>query len=147
MSNIYKLSSKNIKDNNLYIMREDLIPYSFGGNKARKAKKFFEEIEHNHSNWIITYGSASSNHCRVVANLCAQNNLNCTIITTEENEDTFNRIMCGLFKTEIVKCEISDVKSTIQRQMEEKKNMGYNPYFIQGRRTWKSRNTSLCRSI
>ena len=33
------------QNNNLYIKREDLIPFSFGGNKARKAKLFFDEID------------------------------------------------------------------------------------------------------
>lgn len=35
----------NLYGNRLYIKREDLIPYSFGGNKARKAAKFFSEID------------------------------------------------------------------------------------------------------
>lgn len=30
--------------NKLYIKRDDLVPYSFGGNKARKGVLFFEEI-------------------------------------------------------------------------------------------------------
>ena len=33
------------QENALYIIRDDLIPYSFGGNKARKACLFFEEID------------------------------------------------------------------------------------------------------
>ena len=33
------------QENALYIKRDDLIPYSFGGNKARKACLFFEEID------------------------------------------------------------------------------------------------------
>lgn len=31
--------------NQLYIKREDLIPFSFGGNKARKAALFFEDFD------------------------------------------------------------------------------------------------------
>ena len=33
------------RSNHLFIKREDLIPFSFGGNKARKAHLFFQEIE------------------------------------------------------------------------------------------------------
>ena len=33
--------------NHLWIKREDLIPFSFGGNKARKAQLFFQEIDIN----------------------------------------------------------------------------------------------------
>ncbi|MDI9487229.1 MAG: 1-aminocyclopropane-1-carboxylate deaminase, partial [Bacillota bacterium] len=31
-------------NNEIYIKREDLLPFSFGGNKARKAQLFFDEI-------------------------------------------------------------------------------------------------------
>ena len=47
------------KDNSVYIMRDDLIPFSFGGNKARKAYNFFQEILNDEYNYVITYGSAS----------------------------------------------------------------------------------------
>ena len=35
----------------LVIKREDTIPFSFGGNKARKAKLFFEEIGRGEYGW------------------------------------------------------------------------------------------------
>lgn len=41
---IQKLAQEN--GNHVYIKREDLIPYSFGGNKVRKALKFLK-------NWKI----------------------------------------------------------------------------------------------
>ena len=70
--------------NRLLIKREDLIPFSFGGNKARKAALFFEEIDQSGSDCVVTYGSGSSNHCRVVANMCAQRGLDCLIISPAE---------------------------------------------------------------
>ena len=33
------------EQNNIYIKRDDLFPFSFGGNKARKAVNFFKEID------------------------------------------------------------------------------------------------------
>ena len=39
---IIKLNDKDT--NRLYIKREDMIPYSFGGNKARKGLLFFDDI-------------------------------------------------------------------------------------------------------
>ena len=48
--------------NQLYIKREDLIPFSFGGNKARKAALFFEDFDKGGYDCIVTYGSSSSNH-------------------------------------------------------------------------------------
>ena len=72
-------------ENKLYIMRDDLIPYSFGGNKARKAKLFFEDMKNNGSDSVVTYGSSSSNHCRIIANLAASNKMSCYIITPNQN--------------------------------------------------------------
>ena len=50
----------------IYMKRDDLIPFSFGGNKARKAEKFKKEIVKNKNDVVVTYGSSSSNHFRIV---------------------------------------------------------------------------------
>ena len=118
--------------NRIFIKREDLIPFSFGGNKARKAKYFFKEILENYYNYVITYGSAVSNHCRIIANLAKKYNLKCTIISTEKEEMTNNKIMCEIFGVEFVYCNVEEVKDTIEEQIKLKIKMGYKPYFIQG---------------
>ena len=118
--------------NRIFIKREDLIPFSFGGNKARKAKYFFKEILENYYNYVITYGSAGSNHCRIIANLAKKYNLKCTIISTEKEEMTNNKIMCEIFGVEFVYCNVEEVKDTIEEQIKLKIKMGYKPYFIQG---------------
>ena len=43
------------EENNLYIKREDLIPFSFGGNKARKAELFFQDFDKGNSALSQTY--------------------------------------------------------------------------------------------
>lgn len=128
---IYKFRFS-IKENSFYIMRDDLIPFSFGGNKARKAKYFLKEILENNYNYVITYGSASSNHCRIIANMAKRNNLKCTIISTEKEEKTNNKIMCEIFGVEFIYCSVDEVKDTIEKQVKIKTEMGYKPYFIQG---------------
>ena len=72
---IYRLSDEQIP--NLYVKREDLIPYSFGGNKARKAILFMEDYDRGDYDYMVTYGSSHSNHCRVIANICAGRNIPC----------------------------------------------------------------------
>ena len=74
----YKLNSSEFTG--LYVKREDMIPYSFGGNKARKALLFYKEIDNGGYDYVVTYGSSHSNHCRVVANMAAERNLPCLII-------------------------------------------------------------------
>ncbi len=131
-SNIIYKTDKLFNENKIFIKRDDLIPFSFGGNKARKAKYFFKEIIDNDYNYVITYGSASSNHCRIIANVARKYNLKCTIISTEKEEKTNNKIMCEIFGAEFVYCDVNDVKKTIYEQVNEKKALGYKPYFIQG---------------
>lgn len=120
-------------NNNIYIKREDLIPVSFGGNKARKAKFFFKDIEKLNSDCVVTYGSSSSNHCRIVANIAASKGLKCVIISPiESSKITFNSQMMKLFGAEILRCKVSEVKEMIDNTLENLKDSGYNPYFIQG---------------
>lgn len=119
--------------NNLFMKREDLIPYSFGGNKARKALLFFEEIDKEKSDVVVTYGSGSSNHVRVVANLCAGKGIRCIVITPEEaSEPTFNSKLRSMFGAEVITVPVRDVHDTIENTLENLKTEGLKPYFIPG---------------
>ena len=121
------------KNNNLYIKRDDLLPFSFGGNKARKAMYFLDEIKRTKSDCIITYGSNSSNHCRIIANLAASLKLKCIIISPkEDDESTFNLKMLDYFGADVIRCAISTVSKTIDTTVASMKSLGYNPYFIMG---------------
>ena len=121
------------KGNHLYIKREDLIPFSFGGNKARKAQLFFQEIDKGDYDCVVTYGSGSSNHCRVVANECCRRGMDCYIIAPQEaSEPTFNSQMMELFGAEITTVPVSGVHDTIEGKIEELRNGGKRPYFIEG---------------
>lgn len=119
--------------NHLWIKREDLIPFSFGGNKARKAQLFFHEIDKGNYDCVVTYGSGSSNHCRVVANECCRRGLCCYIISPEEaSEPTFNSQMMELFKAEITTVSVNKVHDTIEEKIRELRRAGKHPYFIEG---------------
>ena len=123
----------NYEGNHLYIKREDLIPFSFGGNKARKAQLFFLEIDKGDYDCVVTYGSGSSNHCRIVANQCCRRRMSCYIISPEEaSEPTFNSQMMELFGAEITTMSVSEVHDTIEGKIKELKDAGRNPYFIEG---------------
>ena len=64
---IHKIIDNN---NKIFIKREDFIPFSFGGNKARKAQYFFREIDKLKSDCVVTYGSSSSNCCSIKSRDC-----------------------------------------------------------------------------
>ncbi len=119
--------------NQLWIKREDLIPFSFGGNKARKAELFFQEIDKGNYNCVVTYGSSSSNHCRVVANECCRRGIACYIISPEDvYEETFNSKLMTLFNAKLFKVPVCDVHDTIEKVIDDLKQSGNYPYFIEG---------------
>lgn len=129
---IQKLSeTKN--DNTFYMKREDLLPFSFGGNKARKAEKFKEDILNNKATAVITYGSSESNHCRIISNMCASLNIKCIIVSPEEKyEKTHNSELTKAFGATIIKAPLNQIETTIDAEIERQKNSGENVYFIQG---------------
>lgn len=121
------------KSNHLWMKREDLIPFSFGGNKARKAQLFFRKIDEGNYDCVVTYGSGSSNHCRVVANECSKRGMPIYIISPEEaSEPTFNSQMMDLFGAEITTVPVSEVHDTIETKLVKLKTTGRKPYFIEG---------------
>ncbi len=119
--------------NELYMKRDDLLPFSFGGNKARKAVLFFEEIKKGDYNCVVTYGSGSSNHVRVVANLCASMNIECHVISPKETfKVTNNSKMRELFGAKVTIVPVDDVHDTIEKKIEDLKAQGKKVYFIPG---------------
>ena len=122
-----------INQNNLYVKREDFIPFSFGGNKARKAQLYFDVIDNGNFDCVVTYGSSSSNHCRIVANMAAARKMSCYIVSPEEaSKNTYNTDMMKLFGAEFTVCPVNKVHDTIESILIKLKEKGHNPYFIAG---------------
>ena len=119
--------------NYLFIKREDLIPYSFGGNKARKGFFFFEDIDKGGYDCVVTYGSSHSNHCRVISNMAVARKLPCYLIgPVEVSNETYNSRLMKLFGAEIITVPVSQVHDTIEQKLAELRNEGKKPYFIPG---------------
>lgn len=119
--------------NQIYIKREDMLPFSFGGNKARKAVLFFREIDVGDYDAVVTYGSSSSNHCRVISNMAAARKMPCYIISPEEaSKPTANSRMMELFGAEITVVPVEMIHDTIEQKLQELQKIGRKPYFIAG---------------
>lgn len=119
--------------NNIFIKRDDMLPISFGGNKARKAVKFFQDIDQGEFNCVVTYGSSSSNHCRIISNMAATRNLPCFIIgPNEASKPTFNSEMMQLFGAEVTVVPVNEVHDTIEKKLSDLRTQGKKPYFIPG---------------
>lgn len=128
---IHLLSTE--RTNRLYVKREDFFPFSFGGNKARKAQLFFEQIDSGDYDCVVTYGSSSSNHCRIVSNMAAARGIPCFIISPEEaSEQTYNSRLMERFGARITVCPVTQVRDTIDNKLAALRDQGYKPYFIAG---------------
>lgn len=130
----YKTSIIKLDDNlnNLYVKKEDEIPFSFGGNKVRIAARYFIELIENDYDIVVTYGASSSNLCRVIANMAARYNIKCVIVSPEENyKETTNSKIVKFLGADIVKCAINDISKTIDRVLNSY-NKSNKPYFIYG---------------
>ena len=120
-------------DNRIWIKRDGLIPFSFGGNKVRKAAEFYSVLQENGADLVMTYGSNTSNHCRVIANLAFALGIRCHIISPEsKGEDSFNRLIVERFGATVETCPVEEVSQTIDAAMERFRKEGANPYFIMG---------------
>ncbi len=122
--------------NEIYIKREDLLPFSFGGNKLRIAKAFFADMEQKGGDHILAYGPVTSNLCRVIANLAAHKGYGCTILygvdDTEHYPASSNIRLVRSFGTETVICAKTQVAENVERILAQLHSRGSKPYYIYG---------------
>lgn len=122
--------------NHFYIKRDDLLPYSFGGNKVRFARKFIEDMQREHCDSMIIYGNYHSNLCRILSSLCAQLHIPCYMVHNREDikeeKETFNsKIIKSAGVTE-VPCQKADIARAVESAAEELTEKGFRPYYIYG---------------
>lgn len=123
-------------ENNLFVKREDLMPFSFGGNKYRIAQEILEDIEKTKKDLLIGYGNVRSNMCRVLANIAFSKNIPCYIVSPSEEDDliikTFNSYLVDDCKAKMIHCSKENVYKTISSLLEKCKKEGYKPYYLYG---------------
>ena len=121
---------------NLYIKRDDLLPFSFGGNKARIAQEFYLDMDAKQKNCMIGYGNARSNLSRALANMNSNRCGECHIISP--SDDDGNRIMtnnsfmvhaCG---AKFHECSKQKVAETVEQVIQQCEEEGFRPYYIYG---------------
>lgn len=122
--------------NTYYIKRDDLLPFSFGGNKVRIAQKYFEDMNRKGCDCIITYGNSRSNLCRVIANMSKAKGIPCFVISpadeSGERAETNNNIIVKAMGAQIIPCIKSNVAATVAKAMGDCTVQGLNPYYIYG---------------
>lgn len=121
---------------NIYIKRDDLLPFSFGGNKVRIAEEFFSDMKKKNCDCIIGYGNSRSNLCRVIANMSKYYGVKCCIISPKDDDgqriETSNSKIVRLCDAEIVICSKDNVSATVGDTVSRYIDAGYSPYYIYG---------------
>lgn len=123
-------------NNNVYIKREDLLPFSFGGNKVRIAQEFFADMEKQGKNCIIGYGNARSNLSRAIANMAYAKGIECHIVCPADEDgsraETFNQKMVAHCNAMFHYCTKQEVAQTVSSVISECQAKGLRPYYING---------------
>jgi D-cysteine desulfhydrase len=122
--------------NTYYIKRDDLLPFSFGGNKVRIAQAYFDDLEKKGCDCIVAYGNSRSNLCRVIANMSAAKGIPCYIVSPADDSgeriDTNNSCMVRAMGATIIPCLKTNVAATVERTLTDCKREGYRPYYTNG---------------
>ena len=124
--------------NALWMKRDDLLPFCFGGNKARIADEFMRDMEAQGRDHMIAYGNARSNLCRALSNLCAARGVPCTLLSPADDdgrrEASYNQQMARAFGAEVVPCLKSNVATAVDEALAQSRARGRKPYYIYGNR-------------
>lgn len=123
-------------ENQFFVKRDDLLPFSFGGNKVRFGEKFVEDMQRKHCDAMIIYGNYHSNLCRILSAVCRELSIPCYMVhntedVKEEGESCNSRLIKQMGVKEI-KCRKNEIASAVLTAMDELKEQGYSPYYIYG---------------
>ena len=123
-------------ENGIYIKRDDLLPFSFGGNKVRIAEEYFKDMQKNGCDCIIGYGNARSNLCRIIANMSRKYNVKTYIISPCDDDgvrrETTNSLIVKACGVQLISCLKENVAQTVEDTLRLCCDHGYKPYYING---------------
>ena len=122
--------------NEMYCKREDLLPFSFGGNKVRFAQSYLEDMEKRGCSAMIVYGGYHSNLCRILSAACAQRGIPCSMVhmteDTDPEEKTFNSMLIRAAGVKEYRCRKDGIAAAVQQAMDDFTAEGRKPYYIHG---------------
>lgn len=121
---------------NVYVKRDDLIDFGFGGNKVRMAEYIAAVAVARKSTKIITFGSTHSNHVRVIACMCNYLGLDCDLIILREQEDSAiggnYMLLRQLDRVNIVYCNAAEARGFIDKYLADQALEGVKYLWVPG---------------
>lgn len=135
VSSLYKMNYS-IGETQIFIKRDDILDFAFGGNKVRLFEYIAAVIEDSKAKRIVTYGSVFSNYTRVAAAVCAELNVECDIIVLDEkvNEEKKggNATLLEYYDANIIHCSLEEASKFIDEYQEKLRKEGISFLWIPG---------------
>lgn len=123
---------------NIYMKRDDLTDFYFGGNKVRLFEYIVPDILRASPQKIVTVGTADSNHVRVAAAVAERINLECDLIIVgdvEKNKriaNEGNMLLASMCRANLIYCHSFAALLFIKQYLEEQEAQGTSCIFIPG---------------
>lgn len=125
--------------NRVWVKREDLLPFSFGGNKVRFAQYYLEDMERRGADGMIIYGNYRSNLCRILSAACQRKGIPCSMVHNVDDVGDAHTETPGvnerLIRAAGVKefpCHKGAIAEAVTAAMEDMRERGLVPYYIYG---------------
>ena len=123
--------------NEIYVLREDLLPLACGGNKARISARLIEDAMAKGANVVVGYGNCRSNLCRALAMLCSREGIGCTVISPSDDDggrvETANSRIVRICGAKVVPCKKgAGVAEVVEKVMADISAAGGKPYYVFG---------------
>ncbi len=122
--------------NNIFVKREDLLPYSHGGNKVRFADAYLSDMQAKKCSAMIIYGGYTSNLCRILSQSCKEKGIPCSMIyNTDDSDPDKKSTNAEIIRANGVKeyrCEKNGIAEAVEKAMDDFVKEGFRPYYIHG---------------
>ncbi len=132
---IQKLNT-GFNENNIYIKREDTLPFSFGGNKVRFADAYFKDMERLGADAMVIYGCYTSNLCRILSTACKSKGIPCSMVHNVDDADpdikSKNAEIIKANNVREYRCRKDSIAPAVETAMKDFEEAGKRPYYIHG---------------
>ncbi len=136
----------------IYVKRDDRLPFSYGGNKVRIAAELIADMKKRGFTSIVSYGSPGSNMNRAIAHMAMAEGIPCRVIIKLDKGKTCDRVIplnekLVLSSSALVSyCHAEDgdsIRRAVEEALEEEIKLGHKPYYIYGNSQGQGNRTAL----
>ena len=123
--------SREFRDHQIYIKRDDQTGLASGGNKTRKLEYIIREAMDQGCDTVITAGAQQSNHCRQTAAACNVARLECHLLVrgSDPGEYTGNLLLSKLLGAHIHYSGEDILPEDVENLCAQLREAGSRPYY------------------